>query len=104
MVIFDKNKIFGKDKGQGADDESFRKLEEFSEDLMGLAKEIDEGLEKKRELEEKMDEKNKVVGKLRTEIFQLKEELMKINSKLTKLEQRRKKVERTNGNQQDAGE
>ena len=104
MVIFDKNKIFGKDKRQDGDDESFRKLEQFSEDLMDLAREIEQGLEKKRELEEKMDEKNKLIGRLRTEFFQLKEELIKINSGLTKLEQRRKEVEKANENQQDAGE
>lgn len=103
MVIFDKNKIFGKEKKQGADEESFKKLEEFSEDLMDLAKEIEERLEKKRALEEKMSEKEAVVGKLRREIFELKEELMKANLELSRLEQRRKGKE-VNGNQQDVGE
>ena len=105
MVIFDTNKIFGKDKKQeNPKDESFKKLEEFSEDLMDLAREIEERLEEKRALEERMDEKNRLIGRLRVELFELKEKLMKTNLELTKLEQRREGVEKTNGNQQDAGE
>jgi chromosome segregation ATPase len=93
--------IFGKKNGQkDSGEESFRELQEFSEDLIVLGKEIEEKLKKKSEIEDKLNEREIAINKLRSEMYGLKEQLIKVNLELAKLEERRKKSE----NVQDSGQ
>ena len=91
MVVFGKGKKEKEDLSSG--ENSFKELQQFSEELMALAKEIEERLQKKREIENQMAQKNQAIGKLRNDLFNLKEQLMEANLELAKLEEKRKRVE-----------
>ena len=79
-------------KQENKKQDQFNQLEEFSQDLLKLGKDIGQKLQEKETIEQEVVQKEGEARKLRAEIFQLKEKLIKISSELLKLEQRRKQI------------
>lgn len=69
------------------------KLEEFSELLIKLGKEIENKLEERRKLEESIKLKEETVRKLEKEIFEARTRLAKLAIELGKSEAKRKEFE-----------
>jgi len=97
MIIIGKNKK----EGEGLGKDSFKRLREFSEDLLELGKEIAEKLRGKQKIEEQIREREKKVHVLRKEIFDLKEGLVELEMELRGLEEKRGRSEP--GPEQQAG-
>jgi len=79
--------MINEDKGE------FEKLQQFSEGVVRLGKEIEEKLKEKEALEEELSKKEAEIRTLQMETFELKGKLIKINLELSKLEKRRKEFE-----------
>ena len=68
-------------------------LEEFSELLIKLGKEIEDRLSEKEELEKELKSKEAATRQLGKEIFAIRSRLAKLFTELSKLETRRRKFE-----------
>ena len=82
MIIIGKNKK-----------DSFKQLQEFSGEMIGLGKKIEEKLKEKKEVEQQITEKEGAMSRLRTEVFRLKERLVDLTLELSGLEQKRQIIE-----------
>lgn len=69
------------------------KLEEFSELLIKLGKEIEDKLKEKRKLEEQIKLKEEQARKLGREVFEARQRVAHLNIELAKLEEKRKRFE-----------
>jgi len=69
------------------------KLEEFSEELITLGREIEDRLLEKRILEETLKSKEGIIRKLEAEIFTARTRRAKLSTELGKLEEKRKQFE-----------
>ena len=69
-------------------------LEEFSELLIKLGKEIEAKLTEKEKLEAELKLKAGTIRKLESEVFSIRTQLAKIATELSKLESRRKEFEK----------
>ena len=76
-----------------ANHKEFEELEEFSQELIQLGRDIESRLQEKKKIEEEILKLEKQTADLRSQVFRLKERLIKINSELEKLEKRRKEIE-----------
>lgn len=77
---------------QNNKEEEFERLQEFSEEIINLGKEIEAKLKQKSAIDEELFEKEKEVRLLQMEIYQLKEKSIKLNLELSKLDQRRREL------------
>jgi predicted nuclease with TOPRIM domain len=68
-------------------------LEEFSQSLISVGKEIGGKLSDKERLEEEVREKEAQVRKLQIEIFEAQRKLAKLSLDLSRLEEQRKRLE-----------
>lgn len=82
------------------DKDSFDSLKEFSQEIINMGKSIEENLQKKQELEAKIQWKTGLAKKLQEEIFSLKSDLTKIDLDLGKLEKRGAEIQKK-GNKND---
>ncbi len=80
--------IFGKKP-----DESFKKLEDLSGELIKLGQEIEDRLQERKEVEAEILENENNINQLRMDTFRLKERLLKLKISLSKLEKRREDTE-----------
>ena len=85
--------IIGKRKIEKEKEDSFQELEHFSKEMIGLGSQIEEQLQIKEGLEEKILKREKEIRGLRTQLFRLKEKLVKVKMGLVGLEKRRLEIE-----------
>jgi chromosome segregation ATPase len=68
-------------------------LEEFSDLLMDLGREVEARLADKEKLEAELREKEAVIMKVQKEVFSIRTRLAKLSTELTRLEGRRREFE-----------